>query len=119
MSRVLEYTRGKRVLVAGGQGARTSHWATVQKQFEFDRIDREFSERKQPKFFTNLALKMRSGKYDFVIFLAGYSSHRSVMFTEACRNNGVPVVYIPSGYGVNQVAEAIKRQILPKERKFA
>jgi len=109
---VLERTRGRRALIAGGQGAREEHRLAIQRALELADLEWVFTERGQASTFNRLAEGMRPGKYDLVLFLSGYSSHKSAAFVRACKEANTPIIYLPRGYGVNTIVDTIEKQLV-------
>lgn len=105
---VLAFTRGRRAVIAGGQGARESHREAIQEVLQLKELDWVYGERGQQSHLAALAKRVR--KYDFVFFLSGYSGHTP--FTDACKAQGVKIIYVTRGYSINQIIEAIKDQAL-------
>jgi hypothetical protein len=73
-----------------------------------------FSERGAASHYARLEERVKHGSYDFVLFLAGYTSHKAVPFLRVCRARGVPLVYLARGYSLTQVVLAIEEQLVPK-----
>jgi hypothetical protein len=111
---VLAITRGKRALVAGGQGSREAHRAAIEESLQFERLEWVFGERGKASHFSTLEGRVRPGRYDLVFFLASHSGHKSGSFIQACRTAGIPLIYLARGYGVNQVVDAIRQQLLAR-----
>jgi len=109
---VLAATRGKRALIAGGQGERDTHRAALQSALGLAELEWVVSERGKASPFQRLTERIRPGRYDFVLFLAGYTSHQSGAFVRACKDAAVPVVYVPRGYSVTSVVQAIAQQLV-------
>lgn len=112
---VLTFTRGKKVLIAGGIAAREDHRRSIEKTLELRSLEWEYSEKGQPSIFSRLADNVRPGKYDLVLFVSKFSSHNAERFLKNCRKNGICVVYLARGYSVMQVIEAIRKQALPRK----
>lgn len=108
---VLAVTRGKKAVILGGQGAREQHRESLQRLFEFAELEWVFSERNAgTSQFAKVEERVRNRSYDLVLFLAGYTSHKSVKVLKACKETGVPLVYLSRGYSVAQVERAIGDQ---------
>ena len=60
--------------------------------------------------FAKVEERVRHGSYELVLFLAGYTSHKSVKVLKACKASGVPLVYLSRGYSLAQVEKAIADQ---------
>lgn len=111
---VLAITRGKHALVAGGQGAREAHRTAIQKSLQLERLEWVYGERGNGSHFATLESRMRPGRYDLVLLLASHSGHNSNGLVDACRNAGIPLVYLARGYSVTSVIEAIRQQVLAR-----
>lgn len=111
---VLARTRGKRALIAGGQGAREAHRRAIQESLGLSDVEWVTTERGKAAPFSRLEERMRPGRYDLVLFLASHSSHQSGGFIRACRSAQIPLVYLARGYSVNSVAQAIQHQLVAK-----
>lgn len=109
---VLAVTRGRKALIAGGQGTREEHRRAIVRSLELADLEWVTSERSQASVFTQLAERIRPGRYDLVIFLASYSSHKSNAFVRACKDAAIPFVYITRGYSVSSIIHAIQEQVV-------
>jgi hypothetical protein len=109
---VLSLTQGMRVLIVGGQGSREEQRLSIQSAFKFAELEWVFSERGQASPFNRLVERIRPGRYDLVLFLAGFSSHHTESLVRACKESDLPIVYLPRGYGVNTIASAIDEQLV-------
>ncbi|MBI2921561.1 MAG: hypothetical protein HYY18_10810 [Planctomycetes bacterium] len=114
---VLEATRGKRVLMIGGQGAREDHRKGMIEAMQLAELEWVTSERNQSSPWHRLEERTGTGRYDFVIYLASFTSHSSTDLIRDFKNAGVPVVYLIRGYSVNQVVKAVEEQLLPRLRE--
>lgn len=111
---ILALTSGKRAVIVGGQGARDEHRGKLQHLMELAELDWAFTERGVTGAFGRVEQRVKHGSYDLVIFLAGYTSHKSVPLLKACKAHGVPLVYVPRGYSAAQVLHAIEEQLVQK-----
>jgi hypothetical protein len=109
---VLAVTRGKRVLVIGGQGARDAHARAMAEKLELGALEWLTSERNQSSPFARLRERIRPGAFDLVLYLTGYTSHRANRAVADCKAAGLPVVYLPRGYSLAQVVQGIREQIV-------
>ena len=75
-------------------------------------LDWASSERGATGQFARTEERIKRGTYELVLFLAGYTSHKSVPLLRACKARGVPLVYLPWGYSLAQVARAIEEQLV-------
>ncbi len=108
---VLAQTRGKRAVIVGGTGGREDHRQALQSALELNELDWASSERGATGQFARTEERIRHGTYELVLFLAGYTSHKSVPLLRACKATKVPLVYLPRGYSVAQVSRAIEEQL--------
>lgn len=111
---VLELTRGKRMLIAGGQGAREAHREAIRESFGLAEVEWVTTERGKASPFNRLEARMRPGRYDIVLFLASHSSHQAGGFVRACKDAEIPLVFLSRGYSVTSVAQAISQQLLSR-----
>ena len=108
---VLAITRGKRAVIVGGTGGREDHRQALQDALGLSELDWASSERGATGQFARTEERIRHGSYELVLFLAGYTSHKSVPLLRACKATGVALVYLPRGYSVAQVAKSIEEQL--------
>ncbi len=109
---VLALTRGRRALMAGGQGSREAQRRAIEEALQFSTLDWETIERGQAAPALRLAERVRGGSYDFVFFLAGFTSHKGTVVVDACRETGVPLVYLNRGYNLSRVVREIEEQLM-------
>lgn len=107
---------GKRALIAGGQGVREEHRRAVADALGFASLEWVVSERGQAAPFQRLTERVRPGAFDLVLFLAGYTSHKSAAFVRACKDAAIPLVYVPRGYSVTSIVQAIAEQVSERGR---
>lgn len=116
---VLCITRGKRALVAGGQGSREAHRLAIERSLQFEKLEWVFGERGKASHFRMLEERMHPGRYDLVLLLTSHSGHNSNGLVDACRTARVPLVYLARGYSVTSVVDAIRRQLVSRDRSDA
>jgi len=109
-------TEGKRALIVGGQGEREDHRKTIAGALGLAELEWATSERGQAAHFAPLAERAKGGRYDFVIFLVAYSSHKSSSFLRETKAAGIPIVFVPRGYSVASIARAIEDQLVRIKR---
>lgn len=114
---VLGRTRGKRAVIIGGTGAREEHRQKLHALLQTAELDWVFVERGASGSFGRVQERVKAGSYDLVLFLAGYTSHKSVPLLNACKACGVPLVYLARGYSAAQVVRAIDEQLGPRPRR--
>lgn len=113
---VLAATRGKRAVIAGGQGAREEHRREIEKALELASLEWVFGERGQSSQFQRLEERAHTGRYDLFFFLSGFTSHKSNDMLREYKAAGVPVVYVTRGYSISSIAHAIEEQLVQKAR---
>lgn len=111
---VLAVTRGRRAVIVGGTGAHEPQRQALQDAFGFSALDWAWLERGAHGQLDRTEERIKQGGYDVVLFLAGYTGHGSVPLLRACKSVGVPLVYLPRGYGATQVANSIEEQLVPR-----
>jgi hypothetical protein len=111
---VRAFTAGKRVLMVGGQGVREEHRRAIERGLEVRDLEWVTSERGQAAPFVQLEERIRPGRYDLVLFLTAYTSHKSSGVLRACKQAGIPLVYLTRGYSPSQVAHAIQQQMVER-----
>lgn len=109
---VLAATRAKRAVIVGGTGAREEHRVKLQKLLELEELEWVTVERGATGAFPRVEERIRHRTYDLVLFLAGYTSHKSVPVLKTCKAMQVPLVYLPRGYSAAQVVKAIEEQLV-------
>lgn len=112
-------TRGRRLLMAGGQGAREEQRQAIQKALECAELEWVTSERGQAAPFVQLESRIRPGRYDMVLFLAAYTGHKSTAFLRAVKQAEIPLVYLPRGYGVAAVVDAIRLHLRRRRERVS
>lgn len=106
---IVAKTQGKRMLIVGGQGAREAHRENYLERFQL-RSCEWFTQEKSSSSLLRLVPKVTLKNYDIMVFLAGYTSHKSQRLITTARRNKLPVVTITRGYSVSSVAHAIEGQ---------
>lgn len=101
-------------MIVGGTGAREDHREKLQELLALDELEWATSERGATGAFARIEERVKHGTYDIVLFLAGYTSHKSVPLLKACKACAVPLVYVPRGYSAAQVLKAIEEQLLKR-----
>jgi hypothetical protein len=111
---VLALTRGRRALIAGGQGSREEQRRSLEEALQFSSLDWETIERGRASPLQRMAERIRGGTYDFVFFLAAFTSHKGTVVVDACREAGVPLVYLNRGYNLTRIVREIEEQLAPE-----
>lgn len=112
---ILAITKGRRALVAGGQGSREAHRAAIEKSLQLEELQWVYGERGKAAHFNALRERMRPGRYDLVFLLASHSGHCSSGLVEACRTANIPLIYLARGYSVVSVIDAIRQQVVARK----
>lgn len=115
---VLAITRGKTAIMTGGQGTREDQRRNIEEAFEFASLEWEtHPKRRGDTQMARVAARIENHKYDFVIVLAAFTSHKaSDKVTTACKSSGIPVVFLNRGYNPTAVEHAIIEQLLQRRR---
>jgi len=108
---VLAMTREQRALIAGGQGGREEQRQAIEKGLQFSSLEWETVERGQVTPLLRMAERIRGGSYDLVFFLSAFTSHKGTVVVDACRETGVPLVYLNRGYNPARVVHEIEEQL--------
>jgi hypothetical protein len=108
-SDLIAATQGRRALMVGGS-VREDVRKTLQRLFEFDRLDWEPYEDAKPAALDSLEQRVRNRGVDLVLLLRSFIGHHvSDRLRPACEQNEVPCLMVEHGYGPAQVAEALRR----------
>lgn len=111
-SDLLTATQGKRALMIGGS-VREDVRKSLQKIFEFDRLDWEPYEDSKPAILDSLEQRVRHHGVDLVLILKSFISHHvPERFRPLCEQNDIPCLMVEHGYGPAQVGEALRRGLL-------
>jgi hypothetical protein len=107
---VIALTRGRRALLAAGRGAREEHRRAIARALELAELEWIAT----PSRVRRLGARTGRGAYDFLLFLAGPNGGSAERFVRACRDGGVPLIYIPGAYSISSVSQAIVAQFDPR-----
>jgi hypothetical protein len=108
VSRVREALRGKRVVIVGGE-EREYGRSRITEVFELSECEWATTPEHGPSQpLVNAVERPGTALVLVLIRLAGHQHVDDV--TEACKQRGVPLVRVPAGYGVTQVAQQIIEQ---------
>jgi hypothetical protein len=101
------YTTGKRAVIVGGDG-RSERSAAMMAAFQFERLDWPDIPKNGPNKANALIAQVRKGKYQIVICLQPFISHK---LTDQLFDIDVPgtKVVLAQGYGLVQVKLALER----------
>lgn len=107
---LMRLTKGRRVLMIGGQGERGEHIRAYQQAFEFGEFEWVQSERTKATNYNRLVARMRPGRYDYVIYLTRFIGHTTARLLKTINRAKIPLIYIKGGYSVAQIGLAIMEQ---------
>lgn len=111
-STVLSYTRHKRVLMLGGEGARPEHRQSLLGHLRIAQLEWEMPGRSAGSgAYTKIADSLRPGKFDLFLCLIRFIGHHGMEVVKAARAAGIPTVLVPGGYSVHSIAHAIREQL--------
>ncbi len=106
---LIDELRGRRMVLAGGMPREE---ARQRLQSGLELADLEWPELTGPRALQDLAQRVRSGSYDFVVLLKAYASHEiERALAGACEASGTPLVRVGSGYGMGAIQRAIEQAV--------
>jgi len=109
---LISATQGRRALMIGGS-VREDARRSLQKIFEFDRLDWEPYEDSKPAVLDSLEQRVRHHGVDLVLILKSFISHHvPERFRPLCEQNGIPCLMVEHGYGPAQIGETLRRGLL-------
>ena len=103
---VLKASRGKRLLIAGGQGSHEALRLSVRKALQFKAVDWITGER-NPNPVELFALAVRNKRYDIVLLMSGTAPPDLQLLIAACKEVGASLYFLPVTPSIPSVAEAI------------
>jgi hypothetical protein len=106
---VLPFTRNRKMVMIGGSPRED---ARKQLELALDPLELiwESCEGTRPGQLESLEQRVRNGSIDILVLLRSFISHSvSDRLRPACQESGVACVSVDHGYGVRQIAEAIRR----------
>ncbi len=109
---LISATQGLRVLMIGGS-VREDARRTLQRLFEFDRLDWEPYEDAKPALLDSLEQRIRNRGVGLVLILKSFIGHHvPERLRPLCEQHGIPCLMVERGYGPAQVGEALRRGLL-------
>jgi hypothetical protein len=109
---LLAVTQGRRALMVGGS-VREDVRRTLQRLFEFDRLDWEPYEDAKPAALDSLEQRVRNHGVDIVLLLRSFIGHHvSDRLRPLCQQNDIPCLMVEHGYGPAQVGETLRRGLI-------
>jgi hypothetical protein len=109
---LLTATRGRRALMVGGS-VREDNRKTLQRLFEFDRLDWEPYEDSKPAALDSLEQRVRNRGVDVVLLLRSFIGHHvSDRLRPLCQQFEIPCLIVDHGYGPAQVGETLRRGLM-------
>ena len=114
ISDLLEVTRGQKALIIGG-ARREDVRQQLFELFKFDRLDWEDYEGTKPAKLRSLEQRIRNGGLDLVLILKSFISHHvSEKLRPLCEQNDTPCLMVEHGYGAAQIAQTLRKGLLPQ-----
>jgi hypothetical protein len=111
-SDLLSSTQGRRALMIGGS-VREDVRRTLQRLFDFDRLDWEPYEDAKPAALDSLEQRVRNHGVDLVLLLKNFIGHHvSDRLRPLCQQNDIPCLMVEHGYGPAQVGETLRRGLM-------
>jgi hypothetical protein len=109
---LLEFTQGRRALMIGGS-VREDVRKTLQRVFNFDRLDWEPYEDAKPAVLDSLEQRVRNHGVDVVLILRSFIGHHVTdRLRPLCQQNGIPCLLVEHGYGPAQIGETLRRGLI-------
>ncbi len=106
---ILNLTRGMRAVMIGG-AVREENRRNVQSYFDFDELEWIPYEGHRPAAMGDVERRVRGGGLDVVLILKDFIAHHvTEKLRPLCEQHGVPCLLVDHGYGVGQIAEALRR----------
>lgn len=104
-----ERTVGRRAVIVGGDERGTA-LQRIERAFGYASV--EWERGWEVRRVQALAERIRTGSVDQVIMLRRFISHKlSDLLVPACKEKGVPMAWVPQGYGASQVERALRRAL--------
>ena len=112
---LIAVTRGRRSLMIGGS-VREDVRKTLQRIFEFDRLDWEPYEDSKPAALDSLEQRIRNHGVDLVLLLRSFIGHHvSDRLRPLCQQHEIPCLMVEHGYGPAQVGETLRKGLMKSE----
>lgn len=109
---LISATQGLRVLMIGGS-VREDVRRTLQRLFEFNKLDWEPYEDAKPAMLDSLERRVRNHGVDLVLILKSFIGHHvPERLRPLCEQNGIPCLMVERGYGAAQIGETLRRGLL-------
>ncbi|WP_422927961.1 hypothetical protein [Singulisphaera sp. PoT] len=113
---LISATQGMRTLMIGGS-VREDVRRTLQRLFEFDRLDWEPYEDAKPAMLDSLEQRVRNRGMDLVLILKSFIGHHvPERLRPLCEQQGIPCLMVERGYGPAQIGEALRRGLIKPVR---
>ncbi|HMB08854.1 MAG TPA: hypothetical protein VKP69_34645, partial [Isosphaeraceae bacterium] len=109
---LISATQGLRVLMIGGS-VREDVRRTLQRLFDFDKLDWEPYEDAKPAVLDSLEQRVRHRGVDLVLILKSFIGHHvPERLRPLCEQQGIPCLMVEHGYGPAQVGDTLRRGLL-------
>lgn len=109
---LLTVTQGRRALIVGGS-VREDVRRTLQRLFDFDRLEWEPYEDAKPAVLDSLEQRVRNRGVDLVLLLKSFIGHHvSERLRPLCQQHDIPCLMVEHGYGPAQVGEALRKGLI-------
>lgn len=110
---VLALTKGKRVLIIGGQGERDQHRESYVDQLQLAECEWVTAERNKAQQINRVMERATPKNFDMLIYLTAFTGHAANNVANAAKKRKLPVIMLSTGYSLAQVAQAIRDQYTP------
>jgi len=109
---VLSSTSGRRAVMIGGS-VREDVRKTLQRLFEFDRLDWEPYEDAKPAALDSMESRVRNHGVDLVLILRSFVGHHvTERLRPLCEQHDIPCLMVDRGYGLAQVGETLRKGLV-------
>ena len=109
---LISATQGLRALMIGGS-VREDVRRTLQRLFDFDKLDWEPYEDAKPAILDSLEQRVRHRGVDLVLILKSFIGHHvPERLRPLCEQYGIPCLMVEHGYGPAQIGETLRRGLL-------
>jgi hypothetical protein len=109
---LLSVTRGMRVLMIGGV-SREDVRRSLERVFEFDKLEWETYEDTKPALLESLEQRVRNRGMDLLLILKSFIRHHvPEKMRPLCEQHSIPCLMVEHGYGPAQIADTLRRGLL-------
>jgi hypothetical protein len=107
---VVALTRGKRVLMVGGQGERDESIERITAAFKLASLEWATHEKGKAQSLIRLQPRVTPKNFDLLLYMSRFTGHATMQILTTAKRRKVPVVMITKGYGLGSIATSIADQ---------